>query len=311
MLNKMEPKKHRRNNSEKKLPKILYKDKEKKEIIKEPNNINFTRKKKKSKTIIDNNFSIISGFKYCKYLEQNSEFCDYMEDCILTVNNFNKETFRHLFGIFDGHGGDSTAQLCVKKFPEIFKKSLHENPFDYELAFKNSFSLMDKEIEKMNAKEVGNTGTIVFINNKLLYCANVGDSSCCLLGEKKNEFITVEHKCSNKKEKKRIEKEGGKIVDDRLDGILAISRGFGDFDLKNKGLICEPHVTKKLIDHSLRYCIIASDGVWDVLSLEDVTKIANENKNNFSNIAKIIVETAKEKGSEDNISCIVIELNKK
>ena len=28
-------------------------------------------------------------------------------------------------------------------------------------------------------------------------------------------------------------------------------------------------------------------------------------------MAKIIVETAKEKGSEDNISCIVIELNKK
>ena len=37
----------------------------------------------------------------------------------------------------------------------------------------------------------------------------------------------------------------------------------------------------------------------------------NENKNNFNNIAKIIVETAKERGSEDNNSCIVIELNKK
>ena len=37
----------------------------------------------------------------------------------------------------------------------------------------------------------------------------------------------------------------------------------------------------------------------------------NENKNNLNNIAKIIVETAKERGSEDNNSCIVIELNKK
>ena len=64
---------------------------------------------------------------------------------------------------------------------------------------------MDKEIEKLDKKEVGNTGTIVFINNKLLYCANVGDSSCCLIG-KKNEFITIDHKCTNKKEKKRIEK---------------------------------------------------------------------------------------------------------
>ena len=302
----METKKHKRNNSEKKLPKILYKDKKE---TKEPI-INITRKKHKAKTIIENNIFLSTGFKHCEHLEQNAEFCDYMEDCILTLNNFNKESFRHLFCVFDGHGGDATAKLCVKRFPEIFKKCLHENPFEYESALKSSFHLMDKEIEKIKANEVGNTGTVVFINNKLLYCANVGDSSCCLIG-KTAEFISMDHKCSNKKEKKRIEKEGGKIVDDRIEGILAISRGFGDFDLKNKGLICEPHITKKLIDHSLRYCVLASDGVWDSLKLDDVSKIINENKDNFNDMAKIIVETAKEKGSEDNISCIVIELNKK
>ena len=302
----METKKHKRNNSEKKLPKILYKDKKE---TKEPI-INITRKKHKAKTIIENNIFLSTGFKHCEHLEQNAEFCDYMEDCILTLNNFNKESFRHLFCVFDGHGGDATAKLCVKRFPEIFKKCLHENPFEYESALKSSFHLMDKEIEKIKANEVGNTGTIVFINNKVLYCANVGDSSCCLIG-KTAEFISMDHKCSNKIEKKRIEKEGGKIVDDRIEGILAISRGFGDFDLKNKGLICEPHITKKLIDHSLRYCVLASDGVWDSLKLDDVSKIINENKDNFNDMAKIIVETAKEKGSEDNISCIVIELNKK
>ena len=40
-------------------------------------------------------------------------------------------------------------------------------------------------------------------------------------------------------------------------------------------------------------------------------RIHIKNKDNFNDMAKIIVETAKEKGSEDNISCIVIELNKK
>ena len=99
--------------------------------------------------------------------------------------------------------------------------------------------------------------------------------------------------------------------DDRIDGILSISRGFGDYDLKNKGLISEPHITKKLIDNNLNYCILASDGVWDTLNLDDVSKITNENKNHFNDIAKIIVETAMKKGSEDNISCIVIELNKR
>ena len=108
---------------------------------------------------------------------------------------------------------------------------------------------------------------------------------------------------------KRIEKEGGTIIDDRLGGILAVSRGLGDFDLKSKGLTCEPHITKKLIDHNINYCVLASDGVWDVLSPDEVAKITQTHK--IDKMAKKIVETAMDRGSEDNISCIVVELNKR
>ena len=275
---------------------------EKKEEIK------IVRKKHKSKTTITRDLAISQNFKYSEYLDQNSDFCDYMEDCALSINNFNKESYRHLFCIFDGHGGDATAKLCVKRYPEIFKNCLIENPFDYENAIKRSFLLMDKEIEETKAMEVGNTATIVFINNRLLYCANVGDSSCCLIGNKA-EFISIDDKCTNKKEIKRIEKAGGEIIDGRLGGILLVSRGLGDFDLKNKGLSSEPHITKRLIDHNLNYCVLASDGVWDVLNPDDVSKIIQETSN-INNMAKAIVEKAKEKGTEDNISCIVIELNK-
>ena len=287
----------------KKIPNLGNDKEEKKEEI------HIQRTKKKSRTIIDKDISSISSnFIYSEYLDQNADFCDYMEDCVLSIKNFNKESYRHLFCIFDGHGGNVTAKLCVKKFPEIFRKCLLESPFDYESALKKSFFLMDKEIEKLKVNEVGNTATVVFINNRLLYCANVGDSSCALLG-KTNEFITVEHKCTNKKEMKRIEKEGGKIIDNRLGGILAVSRGLGDFDLKTKGLSCEPNIVKKLIEHSLNYCVLASDGVWDVLSPDEVSKLIQNKK--VDEMAKIIVETAMDRGSEDNISCIVIELNKR
>ena len=273
----------------------------------ESDNSKVVRGSRKSKTVIDSNAK--TNFKNSIYLDQNSAFCDYMEDCAISIDNFNKESNRHLYCVFDGHGGDVTAKLCVKKFPEIFRKSLLANPFDYELAIKKSFYLMDKEIENLNVNETGNTATIVFIHNKLLYCANVGDSSCCIIG-KTNEFLTVNHKCSNKSEIKRIEKEGGQIIEDRLGGILCITRGLGDFDLKKKGLICEPYITKKLIDHNVEYCVIASDGVWDVLSPDDISKIIHKN-NKIEDLAKIIVNEAIEKGSEDNISCIVIEFNKK
>ena len=198
------------------------------------------QEKKRSRTISDKDILIFTpNFRYSEFLDQNSKFCSYMEDCAVSINNFNKESYRHLFCIFDGHGGDITAKLCAKKYPEIFRKCLLESPFDYEGAIKKSFSLMDKEIEQLKAPKVGNTATVVFINNRLLYCANVGDSSCALLG-KTNEFITIEHKCTDKNEMKRIEREGGSVIDDRLGGILMVSRGMGDFDLKTKGLSCEP-----------------------------------------------------------------------
>ena len=298
----MDSKKSSNLQSDKNLTKITKKNKDKKEEI------NVQRARKKSRTITDNLEESRLNYRYSQYLDQNAEYCDYMEDCALSINGFNKESYRHLFCIFDGHGGDITAKLCIKKYPEIFRKCLLESPSEYEMAFKKSFYLMDKEIGKIKATEIGNTATVVFINNKLLYCANVGDSSCAIIS-KTNEFITIEDKCTNEKEIKRIEKEGGTIIEDRLEGILAVSRGLGDFDLKAKGLTCEPHITKKIIDQNMNYCVLASDGVWDALNPDEVARIIYANK--FDETAKKIVEAAKVKGSEDNISCIVIELNKK
>ena len=286
--------------SEKKITKLQPNSKQ--------NDLKIVRGHKKCKTLIPE-FSL-SDLRYGESTAQNEKFCDYMEDYTLSMNNFNKEAHRHLFCVFDGHGGTQTAELCVKRYPDIFAKCLTDNPFDYELAIKQSFSLMDKEVEALNANETGNTATVIFINNKLLYCSNVGDSSCCLITDKKGEFLSIDDKiATNKKEVNRIKKCGGEIVDDRLDGILCITRGIGDFDMKNKGLISEPHITKKLIDHTLKFCIIASDGVWDVTTPKDAYKVAME-LNDPHLIAEKLVEEAMAKGSQDNISCICVELNK-
>ena len=147
--------------------------------------------------------------------------------------------------------------------------------------------------------------TIVYIQSKMLYCANVGDSSCVLVCKENGKKISYDDKATDPNEMKRIESENGKVIDDRLNGILAISRGIGDFDLKNKGLSNEPHLYKCLIDEDVDYCVIASDGVWDVLTPEDIYRITKHEKNTDI-IVENIVNEAIEKGSEDNISCIVI-----
>ena len=71
---------------------------------------------------------------------------------------------------------------------------------------------------------------------------------------------------------------------------------------------CEPHVVKINIENDDRYVVIASDGVWDVLEDEDVRELSKP-ANNSLDLCRNIMKNTVEKGSMDNISCFVIELN--
>lgn len=275
---------------------------------------------KKNKPLIKRREKKSSTFKFDKQItllyknsvksDQNEKHRDYMEDVTLVQSNFNNDANKNLYCIFDGHGGEQTAKMSCKRFPEILKKNIDDSPFDIEKALRKTFCSLDKEIETfLRVGDVGNTLTCVLIINGTLYCANVGDSSCVLVTQKGAEMISVDHKCTNMDEIKRIQKMGGIINEDRLNGILAISRCIGDFDLKDKGLICEPYIYKRLIEKTDRYLVLASDGVWDVLRPNDIKEICEENIDVDLISDEIIVE-AKEFGSEDNISVIVIELNK-
>ena len=53
------------------------------------------------------------------------------------------------------------------------------------------------------------------------------------------------------------------------------------------------------------YCVIASDGIWDDLTPNDIYEICKSSKN-VDSIVDRIITTALERGSEDNISCIVV-----
>jgi hypothetical protein len=69
-------------------------------------------------------------------------------------------------------------------------------------------------------------------------------------------------------EKDRIEKEGGLVVwagTWRVGGVLAVSRAFGDRMLK-RYVIATPDIREEWLSSEDDLLILASDGVWDVLS---------------------------------------------
>jgi serine/threonine protein phosphatase PrpC len=62
----------------------------------------------------------------------------------------------------------------------------------------------------------------------------------------------------------------------RLAGILAVTRAFGDVSLKPHGLISKPDIKKIPLRLHHKYVIVASDGLWDYVPIKTVQKIIKE-----------------------------------
>ena len=263
---------------------------------------------------------------YAYMNDDNKKYRESMEDFYCINPNLSKEnTSYSLFGIFDGHSGSEVASFLSTNFAKFLSNELskikstenhEEDNNNYISCIKNTFELIDENIKNnKNIKDdVGSTGTIIFfykdknLSKKILICANVGDSKGYLI--KKNNIIqiTKDHDCKDKDEVDRVKKGGGLVFQGRVFGTLMLTRSFGDKEMKKYGLIATPDYFSEEINEDDLYVVIASDGVWDVISQEDILEMS---KNNMSSeeFSKIIIKTAKKKETRDNVSCIVVKLN--
>ncbi|GLT72149.1 hypothetical protein SLA2020_441050 [Shorea laevis] len=90
----------------------------------------------------------------------------------------------------------------------------------------------------------------------------------------------------------------------RVDGQLAVARAFGDKSLK-KHLSSEPHVVVEFIDDDTEFVILASDGLWKVMSNQEAANCIRQIKDARA-AAKHLTEEALNRNSTDDISCIVV-----
>ena len=155
----------------------------------------------------------------------------------------------------------------MQQYFVVFLKKLlsFKEPF---IDFQRLFKLLDEKVKILNIPDDGSTATIVYIEKqtngkKILYCVNVGDSRCFLVNRKGIMRMTHDDRIDDPKEHKRIIKQGGILVNNIIYGRLILSRCFGDWGIKQYGLIVEPHIVKIEINEDDLYLIITSDGVWD------------------------------------------------
>ena len=101
---------------------------------------------------------------------------------------------------------------------------------------------------------------------------------------------------------------GGMVLRGRLSGTLAVTRAFGDHVLKKDGPIASPHIIRReLKDGGLQHTlVIASDGLWDVVSDEEA--IACAGAPGDATAARRLVNLAMKNQSRDNIAVLCLTL---
>lgn len=87
--------------------------------------------------------------------------------------------------------------------------------------------------ESNMAEDQGCTATVALVTKTEIICANAGDSRTIIVKNGKSTDLSVDHKPENPGERRRVEKAGGFVEDDRVDGMINLSRSLGDLNFKN------------------------------------------------------------------------------
>jgi len=272
--------------------------------------------------------------------------------------------------VLDGHDGLESVQWLTEHMFEIFSEVLDESmfagacsledsdkdsglccPVELSPTLKESFHAADKRLlEKLKnsgeqrAQRSGSTATVALVRRNKIIVANVGDSRLVLCRNGRAMDLTTEHRVYGKgpaitAEIERVKSTGGWVDDGRVCGLLAVSRAFGDCELKSEGLdcflkesvtdgfitedfaskvhftsdplVCTPDVTELELLPDDQFIIIATDGLWDVMSSEDAVRFVSQQFKKGRSAEAItgnLVDLAIKRYTTDNVAAVVIDL---
>lgn len=248
-----------------------------------------------------------------------------MEDACAIIGEFTGANTQY-YGVFDGHGGNEVSTYCANNLHRSISRILKEKDITVEKAIKEAIEEINQEVLS-KFPDAGTTAGIVLVINNVIYCANVGDTRILLVegsnspqspgvrgrrGWKptppKVTRCSYDHKASDPEEKELVLQRGGHVFQGRVNGCLMLSRAIGDAAV-GEGLSCEPYQTKMRRKDGMKM-VIGCDGVFDVLDDETVGEVIDRIPNP-QEAARTIKDMALERGTQDNVTCVVINLTPK
>jgi serine/threonine protein phosphatase PrpC len=198
-------------------------------------------------------------------------------------------------------------------------------------------------------EDAGTTASVLMITPQWVICANAGDSRA-VFSKNGNKAVPLsyDHKPDDESEETRIREAGGYVAGGRVEGDLAVSRGWGDYRFKDIGtvLLGSPHtrhvvkqmkkgkqqtiepmmepddqkvspvpdiIVQNRNKESDEFVVIACDGIYDVMTNHDCVKtVADmfaEGETNIGLICEELLDICLQLGSKDNMSAIVVKFD--
>lgn len=260
-----------------------------------------------------------NGLRYCVSSMQGWRL--EMEDAHTAVCGLKKpHESLSFFGVFDGHAGNHISLHCAEHLLTTITATDQFSKADFGAGLREGFLQLDREMRRISAdKPGGSTATCVLVTPQRLYLANCGDSRAVLFRNGVTSVCTVDHRPTLAKEKARIENAGGSVMIDRVNGSLAVSRALGDYQFKLNILLppteqmVSPEPDIYVCERTLndQFVVIACDGIWDVMTNEDVCAFIHSRllvTQDLPEIVNSVLEVCLHKGSRDNMTLLLLLL---
>ena len=279
------------------------------------------------------------------------------QDCACVVYPLREDADAALFIVLDGHGElghvVSNALLwalyerisaCAWNTATLSDAQLEAQMVDaFEGAHEHVKTAdVDAATGKVPADESGAVGVALLLRRGRMILAHAGDSRAIMGtlgdgGEVQVVELTHDHKLEDPGERARIEATGAWIKPQQEQPYfvparvykdekarhkgpgLTMSRSLGDVDADACGVIPTPEVSFRPINRTRdRFVVLASDGVWEFLSNEQVAEIVEGFRNDGQPaiiatrflVAKAAMAWAVEEGTyRDDITATVIYLD--
>lgn len=251
--------------------------------------------------------------------------------------------------VFDGHGapetGHATSALLEAEFVPAVQAELHAGRSVAD-ALREAVEAVEAAALGLSAEKKEYHGStlaacVVLDGGRRVVTANVGDSRVVVVeggwGRAGDDamragFSTVDHKPTAAGERMRIEAAGGWVnAGGMLNGFIGMSRAIGDNDLKGHRnivafgprtdgkpetaefgedlLTAEPDIVEMEVTQRDHFVVVATDGVWHVLTNDEAAVAAAEAVGKGRNPAKEVVKTALKRGARDNITVVIAPLS--